>query len=64
MQNAADHPPIIDPRLARPAAWQVRINGRPGLIRKPEQTRHLRLLISQTRSGGENASKPKELFGF
>jgi hypothetical protein len=38
MQDAADHPPIIDPRLAAHVAWQIRFDPRPLLITQPVQT--------------------------
>jgi hypothetical protein len=37
MQNAADHPPIIDPLLAAHVAWQMRFDPTPLLIVQPEQ---------------------------
>ena len=36
MQDALDDRSVVDPRLARPAARQVRTERLPGLIRQPE----------------------------
>jgi hypothetical protein len=38
MQDAADHPAIIDPLFATHIAWQMRFDPRPLLIRQPVQT--------------------------
>jgi hypothetical protein len=40
MQDAADHPPIVDPRFTRLTVRQMWLDPRPGLIRKPEQLCH------------------------
>jgi hypothetical protein len=37
MQDATDHPPIIDPLLAPHIAWQMRFDPRPLLIVQPKQ---------------------------
>ena len=36
MQDARDDRAVVDARLTRPAAWQVRAERLPGLIRQPE----------------------------
>jgi hypothetical protein len=46
---------------ARPtwlAAWQVQFDGSPGLVRKPDQTRHRCFLTSPNQSGWRSVSKP------
>ena len=36
MQDARDDRAVVDARLTRPAAWQMRAERLPGLIRQPE----------------------------
>jgi hypothetical protein len=38
MQDAADHPSIIDPLFATHIVWQIRFDPRPLLISQPVQT--------------------------
>src|SRR5215213_896393 len=40
MQDAADHPAIVDAGLAGFAARQMRLQAGPGTIRQPKQARH------------------------
>jgi hypothetical protein len=41
VNDAADHPPIIDPTRARLIVWQQRLNRRPLLITEPKLPCHL-----------------------
>jgi hypothetical protein len=51
MQNAADHPTIIDPLFATHIAWQMRFDPRPLLIAQPVQTAsHLLCSLARTES--------------
>ena len=40
MQDAADHPPVVDPRFTRLAVRQMWLDPRPGFIQGPEQPCH------------------------
>jgi hypothetical protein len=42
VNDAADHPAIVDPTRARLIAWQQRFDRRPLLLVEPELVRHLR----------------------
>ena len=37
MNDAADHPPIIDPACPATALWQQRFNAAPLLVAQPEK---------------------------
>jgi hypothetical protein len=37
MQNAADHPPVIDTCLTAHVAWQMRLDPAPLLVTEPKQ---------------------------
>jgi len=40
MQDAADHPPVIDPPSTWPAMRQVRLDDSPGFVTQPEEIVH------------------------
>jgi len=46
VNNAGEHPPIIDPRHAARILRQKRLDPRPLLIRKPEEIRHSQSLLA------------------
>lgn len=51
MDNAGEHPPIIDPRHAARFLRQERFDPRPVLIRKPKEIRHR---TASSLKGGES----------
>jgi hypothetical protein len=67
MQDAADHPPVVDPRFAWLVVRQVRPDPRPGLVREPERPRHREPAARQTTSSGrrrEPRQRGKEVYAF
>jgi len=40
MQDAADHPPVIDPPSTWPAMRQVRLDHHPSFVTQPEEIVH------------------------
>jgi hypothetical protein len=51
MQDAADHPPIIDPFLAAHIGRQMRLDPSPLLIAEPKQVAaHSSVLLASTES--------------
>jgi hypothetical protein len=50
VQNAADHPSIIDPTSAQPTLRQVRLDDGPGFVTQPVEIIHGRLLEAPRRT--------------
>ncbi len=63
VQDARDHPPVVHPGLAGEPPRQVRLDGRPSLVRKPEQMRRDPAPCAETQSGRRTAQKVSELYG-
>lgn len=64
VQDAADDPPVIDPRLAGLAVRQMGLNSRPNLIREPEQPCHRNPPSPETPNPGKNARDSNWLYEF
>jgi len=64
MQDAADHPPIVDTASTRPAVRQVRLDLRPSLIAQPVEIVHAHLRRDPTDIDSERSKTIKVFIEF